>query len=135
MATLEELLKERSKMLEDVLPHLFKCETVPSAGLISSIELHMELAKQPNAIDNIKSIKLDGRRIYEQYEPMVEALGDPGDDNEHYCPVLQCVVTRPWVGVCGHIFEESAMTKEFLKKVARCPVVGCNKILERRKAG
>ncbi|KAI5178080.1 hypothetical protein PAEPH01_2529 [Pancytospora epiphaga] len=145
-----ELTAERARILEDILPRLFKDDFVPPSHLVKNIALHLSISKRPDLLQNPRSVKINTAKIYEKYGVEVEVVHDNLEERQAICPLSQSRVVVPWMGACGHVFEESVIKKyienkevEILGKrrgrndasgpVVGCPVIGCNKMLVRNK--
>lgn len=126
---MEDALKERADILEELLPIIFKSKSRPSEQLIKNIGIHKALGSNPSKIANVKSIKVNLNDIFEKYtgpDIIIEEKRSGGK-----CPISQCEIVNKWESVCGHVFEEKAVIK-YIEKTSKCPVVGCKGYLKQR---
>lgn len=127
---MEEAMKERRKILEDLIPEIFQIEKVDHKNLIKNICLHIELDKFPNKIMNPAAVKVKNLAT-EIIEKNTEQL-NVVDDSERRCPLLGSVIKKPWKSTCGHIYEEEAVLG-YLQKERYCVVHGCNERLVKKE--
>lgn len=120
---MEDALKERAKILDELVPSIFKSEETPSESILKNILIHKALAEHPNKINNIKSIKVDVSALIDKYSVNCDIV--ESEKKIFICPITQSEVLKPWKADCGHVFEESAVL-DALKRNMRCPVFGCN---------
>lgn len=124
--SLEEILKERSKILDELIPELFK------AGIerkdLELVCIHQKLAMNPSKINSAKTIKVEDKieELMERFQVPLEIINKKEDVFE--CPLSCSIIENKWVGECGHVFEEKIVLR-FLEKEKYCPVHGCNKLL------
>lgn len=133
MKLIRDAFEERCAILEDVLPHLFKDGAIPDESLIRAISVHQALARAPGNIVNVKRIKVDTASIFERFGPSLEIVSE-GAAGPATCPITRGVISKPWRGACGHVFEESAVLA-FKARKSECPVLGCGKPLVARRGG
>jgi hypothetical protein len=128
---MDEALKERAKILDAIIPDLFKSEMIPSESLIKKICIHKHLATNFSKINAIKTIKVDSavEKIMETYNKNLEVINK--EEIKSTCPLTSGNITDPWIGQCGHCFEKSAVIS-YLKQSKYCPVLGCNKVLVKK---
>ena len=128
---MEDALRERAKILEDLLPSIFKSIDEPSEKTLKLIMVHMALAETPSKIMNPKAIRPKPNDLIEKYSGTLDVV-NVADNRPKICPLSQSAITKEWKGPCGHIFEDSAI-QEYLKRSNKCPVIGCTaKLLSRR---
>lgn len=132
MRLMRDAFEERSAVLEDVLPYLFKGEAAPAEALIRAICVHQALAKTPSGIVNVKKIRVDTAAVVERFGPSLEVVREE-TCGPATCPITLGVIAEPWQGVCGHVFEESAVLAFRAHKNA-CPVLGCGKTLAKKES-
>lgn len=127
---MEEELKQRSNILEKLLPNLFKAKSLPNQNLIKNILIHQDLALHPLKISSIKSIKVNVESVFEKYSPSIEL---PVKVATQKCILSQAIIKIPWTGECGHTFEESIILDYIMKNNKHCPLHGCGKPLIKAK--
>lgn len=147
-----DLAAERARMLEDVLPLLFKGDAMPPSRLIKNIATHLAIAKKPDMLQSPRAVRADHARIYDKYGPAVEVVHDGAAQHQAQCPISQSPITVPWASTCGHAFEERAVlayverTRASMAEARRkdpgldnsavtvsCPVIGCGKPLTKQR--
>lgn len=128
---MEELLKERDKLLDELLEVLFSMEEQPYEQLISAIAVQKALTAAPHKINKPSRIRADTSWIYEKYGAGMEILNEE-KTKEIRCPISKGLIEEEWHGVCGHVFDKQTV-EEYIKKTDKCPVFGCNKRLKPNK--
>lgn len=128
---MEEALAKRNKILEEVLPYLFKPESNPSEKLIRHIGIHQALAAAPLRITKAKGIKVDVAAVIDKYA-VCSGIIIEKESQSRRCPISQCTIEKEWRGECGHAFEEAAVLA-YLKQSTKCPVIGCNRRLVKKR--
>lgn len=127
--TLDQILNERSAILEEALCYLFKGDGAPPEKLVKAICLHQALAESPSYISNLGGLKLNVAKVYDKYGPTLEVVEDEEGGRARICPISQCEIKVPWLAACGHLFEKDIVLN-FMKVTQNCPVLGCNKRLK-----
>lgn len=127
---MEEELKSRSAILQNILPNLFKTNDLPSESLIRNILIHQSLAVNPFKISSAKSIKVNVEAVFEKFSPSLEV---PEKNTQQICILSQAAIKVPWIGDCGHAFEESIVLAYIQRGNKHCPLHGCGKPLIKTK--
>jgi hypothetical protein len=126
---MENALKERATILENILDTLFKGSEEPSNILLKKISIHQILSNMPQRILSPESIKPDVNAILEKYAPQVDVMDE---EVNFMCPLTQGKIQNPWKGVCGHVFEEKAILGFLKNGNEYCPIHGCDKKLAKK---
>lgn len=126
---MENALKERSRILDSIIPELFKSEKQPPKTLIKKICVYNHLSENPSKINSIKNIKVNDEieDIFDKYNKNVRVIEEK--DVKAICPLTLSEIKNSWKGACGHTFEKDAVVS-YLIKNKYCPVHGCNKLLK-----
>lgn len=98
-------------------------------------DLLLQLSIQEHVLVHKRDIKLPLKTLKNMvsksnaYINLIE--GNPvtllTEENE-ICPLKKLPICQKHVALCGHAFEKSAF-ESFIKKIKRCPVEGCEKML------
>lgn len=141
---MEGALRDRADILERILPAIFKTDSQPES-LIKKICIHQAIAAAPQKIVAPKQIKINIAQVIEKYSPALDVV--PERENNLVCPLTQGIVKKPWVGECGHVFEEDSI-KDYIARGGQaygrityshtpatpfCPIHGCDKPLVQAK--
>ncbi|ELA42019.1 uncharacterized protein VICG_00866 [Vittaforma corneae ATCC 50505] len=127
---MENAMKERAAILEKILSDLFKTVEQPPETLLKKISIHQALAAMPQKIVAPRSIKPNIDAIIDKYASQVDVVGFK---ENMICPLSQGPIKNPWMGECGHVFEEAYIIDYMKKdKTQYCPIHGCDKRLIRR---
>lgn len=124
---MEDAMKERGILLENILDSMFKTPEKPSESLLKKISTHQILSNEPQRIISPKNIKPNLNAILDKYAPQVAVLDIKTEKLR--CPLSQGIIKTPWRSECGHIFEEKYALERLKSKDYRCPVHGCGKRL------
>lgn len=128
--SMEDALKERASILENIISQLFRASSRPSESLVERICIHQFLATAPHRITSPKSIKAQTSKVFDKYAPQLNVVENSKSGTR--CPLTQDAIRVPWVSECGHCFEEASVL-EFIKVDKYCPIIGCNKKLARKR--
>lgn len=128
---MENALQERGKILESILTDIFRASDTPPDTLLQRISIHQAIALAPQKIISPKQVKPNVQALFERYAPPVNLVGH---QEGLVCPLTQGNITKPWVGSCGHVFEEATIL-DYLEKnnTDFCPVYGCDKKVKKVK--
>lgn len=129
---MDEMLKERSDTLNRILPLIFKIDNTPPEKLLQNISIHLTLGENPMRITNLKAIRPRPDALIDKYAQKLTVVEI---NSNKICPLSQAPISKPWVGKCEHVFEESYIL-DYLKKKkdGYCPIKGCNKHLINKRS-
>lgn len=126
---MDEALKERSKILDELLPWLFANERQPPEGLVKQIAINKALAMAPHKMASPQRVRAECGWIYEKYGTNMKIIGNAGPETPR-CPISQSAIVTEWRAACGHVFEQASVDP-YLQKNSTCPVFGCGKQLQK----
>lgn len=120
---MDDALREREKLMDQLLTLILKVDKNPPEKLMKSLCLHKSLVDFQHKLSAPGSIRIDYKSMIEKYSPTVEVVEETQNESLR-CPITQSAIVKCWDAPCGHKFEELA-GKEYFKINRKCPVMGC----------
>ncbi len=130
--SIKDIFDERNKMLDEIIPLLFKAERRPPEELVKKILIQKVISKNIKKLGNTKGIKVNVKDVFDKYMNNVELVEAKNKKDNLICPLSQGLIEDPWEGICGHIFERK-IVNSYMAVGKQCPVIGCNKILKEKE--
>lgn len=128
---MENAFQERVKILENILPDIFRFTEIPPNNLLKRISIHLAIGDAPHKVATAKHIRPSIQALMEKYIQPVDIVQN---EENLVCPLTQGIIKKRWVGDCGHVFDESTILNYMARrKTTFCPIHGCDKKLRKKQ--